>query len=105
MKTLFSTELESGYKLSVQLSKEGPLGVRLENSKEEFVGQVFVSFTTIEDAIEKLSNYKYSISKEDLKSIKDQVVKLKAKSESTSKINSMLSLKELVNKELDKYLV
>lgn len=105
MKSILSKTLKSGYKLSIQFQEGGPLGVRLDNSKDEFVGQLFVSFKTIGDTVERLSNYELKLSESELKKIKSEVVKTTSKNESNTKMSSIRTLEESANQQLERFVI
>lgn len=107
MKTLLSLELDSGYKLVVVLIDEsGPLGVRLDNSKDEFVGQIFVSLDSLQDGVKRLSNNTRELTDAELKEVEQAVIKESnistPKNESTS-IGKMMNRRDLVNAKLSKF--
>lgn len=108
MKTLLTRDLESGYKIVVVLIDEsGPLAVRLDNSKDDFVGQIFASFDSLKENVSRLSNFTLELSDADLKDIEQAVVKSSTievpKHESASALGKMTSRRDRVNSRLKKF--
>lgn len=105
MKTIISRKLDNGYTILVTYDPDGPLAVCLENSKEEFVGQLFSSFDTVEDSFARLSNYTSTLSDDDMKTIKSQVTSASGDTPKTeSKVASFMTKTEFVNRQLSKFL-
>lgn len=82
MKTILEKELKSGYKARVLVDEEGRLAVQLNNSKDEFVGQLFASEEGIADTFSQLTDYKLELTADELSSIlkvtkksKDEAIK------------------------------
>lgn len=105
--SIFTKELTSGYKVSIQLFTEsnGPLAVRLDNSKGEFVGQVFSSFDTYADNVRKLSNYSYDLSGDELTDINAKILAKFPSMKSESAISRAYNKRELVNSRLNQFIV
>lgn len=107
MKDVLNITLESKYKLTVLLIDEsGPLAVRIDNSKDEFVGQIFSSFDSLSDNVERLSNYEYKLSDEEMKKIEKEVVKateglLKPKGE--SRLDKLMTPRDRVQRHLAQF--
>lgn len=69
MKTILEKELKSGYKARVLVDEEGRLAVQLNNSKDEFVGQLFASEEGIASTFSQLTDYKLELTADELSSI------------------------------------
>lgn len=85
MKTILDKELKSGYKARVLIDEEGRLAVQLNNSKDEFVGQLFASEEGIAGTFSQLVNYELELTADELSNI--------LKSVKTSKNESIVLLR------------
>lgn len=104
METLLAEELDNGYIVKVQFDEGGPLSVRLENTENEFVGQIFSSFDTLRGNVLRFSNNTFSLSDEQFKKIKDEVVKkTKIEKSEGKKLRSLMNQEEVVNKNLNRF--
>lgn len=107
MKDILNITLESKYKLTVLLIDEsGPLAVRIDNSKDEFVGQIFTSFDSLAENVERLSNYEYKLSDDEKKTIESEVIKatdgqLKPKGE--SRLDKLMTSRDRVQRHLAQF--
>lgn len=102
-KKILEKKLDSKYNLIIIYDPEGPLSVRLENSKNEYIGQIFVSFDTIEEITERMTNGEYKLSKDDLNSVKAKVLDGYQKPKTESVLSKLRSLDDLVNDELSQF--
>lgn len=105
--SIFTKELKSGYKVSIQLFTEsnGPLAVRLDNSKDEFVGQVFSSFDSYADNVSRLSNYTYELSGDELTQINAKILAKFPSMKSESALSRAFNKKELINNRLKQFII
>lgn len=106
---LHSKELKSGYTIQLVLYTEndGPLVVKLVNSKGDFIGQTFVSLDNINEEMDVYSNGEYKIEAIQLAEIETKVANelgTKHKSESKSFANKWTSNRCIANTKLAKFL-
>ena len=88
MKTVITKEI-TGFKVSVIVTDNNKLAVRLDNDSGEYVGQLFSSIDNVSDLFSRLSSGE-KLSADDMKKIKDAYNK-DVKTE--SKISRLLRMK------------
>lgn len=100
---ILSKKLKSGYQLSVTYDPNGPLSVVITNSKDEHIGQVFVSFDSMEDMVKRMSNYEIELTEDEVNSIKVKVMENTDKPKNESVVSKMHSTEKIVNDRLSQF--
>lgn len=80
MNILLKKELKSGYTSKILIDEEGRLAVQLVNSKDEFVGQLFVSEETVKDTFSRVANYTESLEESEINKIEESLKTAKTES-------------------------
>lgn len=88
MDTLYSKDI-TGFKVSIVVTDNKKLAVRLDNTDGEYVGQLFSSLDNVADLYSRLSSGE-KLSNKELKDIKDKYNKI-ASNESINTVDKLLN--------------